>query len=421
MKAKYGGDEMTSRKATTINRRKLLATGAAGITTAVLYRPSVVRAAEEASASVGRQPWAAANSPITEYMMQNKLFEKHAEKQGYQLKVDWRDYPSAMPQVEAFVSNNLDLGMWGNTPIIRGIAAKQPWSILNVGEGHMRFVLATRPDSGIRNVQDLKGKTVGALLGGDPYNALSQILLYQLGSGDPKANDIKIVNTPTQAQAATVPTGLDAAVVIYPAFLKAQKDAGIVGIVNSYGTTEDHYKGPEGEGAGIQLPSVKKSPFYPDGYYLHRSMWMAQNKFLDKYPKLAVAFMSAQQEAVEALCKMDPGDVSQLVKKYWELPPDLGAKVWKDDVLYARKWVWSTRGDVSAVVATSKFMVAGGLIPQPTTWPQVTEAISKGAPLMEQAYEASGKVPDETAFTAKDVADLRGLPVWQHAQWPQEN
>jgi ABC-type nitrate/sulfonate/bicarbonate transport system substrate-binding protein len=403
-----------------LTRRKLLIAGAAGIGAAALSRPSIVRAAEEASVSVGRQPWAAANSPITEYMMQQKLFEKHAAKQGYQLKVDWRDYPSAMPQVEAFVSNNLDLGMWGNTPIIRGIAAKQPWSILNVGEGHMRFVLATRPDSGIRNVRDLKGKTVGALLGGDPYNALSQILLYQLGSGDPKANGIRIVNTPTQAQAATVPTGMDAAVVIYPAFLKAQKEAGIVGIVNSYGYTEDYYKGPEGEGAGIMLPSVKKSPFYPDGFYLHRSMWMAQNRLLEKTPKLAVAFMSAQQEAVEALCKMDPGDVSQLVKKYWELPPDLGAKVWKDDVLYARKWVWSTRGDISAVVATSKFMVAGGLIPQPTTWPQVTEAIVKGAPLMEQAYDASGKVPDQSAFTAKNVTDLRGLPVWQYSQWPQE-
>jgi ABC-type nitrate/sulfonate/bicarbonate transport system substrate-binding protein len=411
---------MTSRKTNTITRRGLLAAGAAGIGAVALYRPTIARAAEEASVSVGRQPWAAANSPITEYMMQQKLFEKHAAKQGYNLKVDWRDYPSAMPQVEAFVSNNLDLGMWGNTPIIRGIAAKQPWSILNVGEGHLRFVLATRPDSGIRNVQDLKGKTIGALLGGDPYNALSQILLYQLGSGDPKANGIKIVNTPTQAQAATVPTGLDAAVVIYPAFLKAQKDVGTVGIVNSYGYTEDHYKGPEGEGAGIQLPSVKKSPFYPDGYYLHRSMWMAQNKLLEKTPKLAVAFMSAQQEAIEALVKMDPGDVSQLVKKYWELPPDLGAKVWKDDVLYARKWVWSTRGDVSAVVATSKFMVAGGLIPQPTTWDQINEAISKGAPLMKQAYEASGSVPDESAFTAKDVADVRGLPVWEQSKWPQE-
>jgi ABC-type nitrate/sulfonate/bicarbonate transport system substrate-binding protein len=412
---------MTYRKGNSINRRTLLAAGAAGLGAAALYRPSIVRAAEEASVSVGRQPWAAANSPITEYMMQQKLFEKHAANQGYNLKVDWRDYPSAMPQVEAFVSNNLDLGMWGNTPIIRGIAAKQPWSILNVGEGHLRFVLATRPDSGIRNVQDLKGKTVGALLGGDPYNALSQILLYQLGSGDPKANGIKIVNTPTQAQAATVPTGLDAAVVIYPAFLKAQKDVGTVGIVNSYGYTEDYYKGPEGEGAGILLPSVKKSPFYPDGYYLHRSMWMAQNKLLEKTPKLAVAFMSAQQEALEALVKMDPGDVSQLVKKYWQLPPDLGAKVWKDDVLYARKWVWSTRGDVSAVVATSKFMVAGGLIPQPTTWDQIDEAISKGAPLMKQAYEASGKVPDEAAFTAKDVADVRGLPVWEQSKWPKED
>ena len=412
---------MTNRKGNSINRRTLLAAGVAGIGAAALYRPSVVRAAEEASVSVGRQPWAAANSPITEYMMQQKLFEKHAAKQGYNLKVDWRDYPSAQPQVEAFVSNNLDLGMWGNTPIIRGLAAKQPWSILNVGEGHLRFVIVTRSDSGIRNVQDLKGKTIGALLGGDPYNALSQILLYQLGSGDPKANGINIVNVPTQAQAATVPTGMDAAIVIYPAFLKAQKDLGTVGIVNSYGYTEDYYKGPEGEGAGILLPSVKKSPFYPDGYYLHRSMWMAQNKLLDKTPKLAVAFMSAQQEALEALVKMDPGDVSQLVKKYWELPPDLGAKVWKDDVLYARKWVWSTRGDVSAVVAASKFMVAGGLIPQPTTWDQINEAISKGAPLMQQAYEASGKVPDESAFTAKDVSDVRGLPVWEQSKWPKEN
>lgn len=412
---------MTNRKGNSINRRTLLAAGVAGIGAAALYRPSVVRAAEEASVSVGRQPWAAANSPITQYMMEQKLFEKHAAKQGYNLKVDWRDYPSAQPQVEAFVSNNLDLGMWGNTPIIRGLAAKQPWSILNVGEGHLRFVVATRSGSGIRNVQDLKGKTIGALLGGDPYNALSQILLYELGSGDPKANGINIVNVPTQAQAATVPTGMDAAVVIYPAFLKAQKDLGTVGIVNSYGYTEDYYKGPEGEGAGILLPSVKKSPFYPDGYYLHRSMWMAQNKLLDKTPKLAVAFMSAQQEALEALVKMDPGDVSQLVKKYWELPPDLGAKVWKDDVLYARKWVWSTRGDVSAVVAASKFMVAGGLIPQPTTWDQINGAISKGAPLMQQAYEASGKVPDESAFTAKDVSDVRGLPVWEQSKWPKEN
>ena len=103
--------------------------------------------------------------------------------------------------------------MWGNTPIVRLIAQNQPIQLLSVGEGHFRFVLATRKDSPIRNIADLKGKTVGALLGGDPYNVLSQMLRYELGNPDPKAFGITVVNTPTQAQAATIPTGMDAAVV----------------------------------------------------------------------------------------------------------------------------------------------------------------------------------------------------------------
>jgi ABC-type nitrate/sulfonate/bicarbonate transport system substrate-binding protein len=408
---------MTDRKSD-ISRRKLLTT-AAGLGATALFAPRIARAATEATVSVGRQPWAAGNSPLTQYMMNEKLFEKHAADLGYQLTVDWRDYPSAQPQVEAFISNNLDLGMWGNTPIIRGIGIKQPWSILTVGEGHLRFVIATRPDSGIRKVEDLKGKTVGALLGGDPYNVLSQILLYQLGDGDPKAHDITVVNIPTQAQAAAVPTGMDATVVGYPAFLKGQQEAGSVAIVNSFGYTEDHYEGPEGTGAGILLPSVKKSPFYPDGFYLHRSMWMTQNRLIDEHPKLLVAFMSAQQEAISALKKMDAGEVSKLVTEYWQLPPELGAKIIGDEVLFAREWVWSTQGDVGAVLETSKFMVAGGLIPQPLEWEQVIEASSKAAPLMKEAYDRTGSFPDEAAFTSTDAADVRGLPVWRQSEWSQ--
>jgi hypothetical protein len=51
-----------------------------------------------------------------------------------------------------------------------------------------------------------------------------------------------VVNTPTQAQAATMPTGMDAAILIYPAFLKAANEVGTVGIMNSFGYTESHYK-----------------------------------------------------------------------------------------------------------------------------------------------------------------------------------
>jgi ABC-type nitrate/sulfonate/bicarbonate transport system substrate-binding protein len=294
------------------SRRRFMT--AAGVASLTFAAPAIVRAQtrKPLKVSVGRQPWAAGNSPVTQYMIANKTFERFAADAGYDLTADYRDYPSALPMVEAFVSGNLDFGMWGNTPIVRLIGQNQPIQLITVGEGHFRFVLATRKDSPIRNIADLKGKTVGALLGGDPYNVLSQWLRFELGNPDPRAFNINIVNTPTQAQAATIPTGMDAAVLIYPAFLKANAEIGTVGIMNSFGYTESHYKGPEGEGAGILLPSVKKSPFYPDGYYLHRSFWIGGPNIIKNDPAVVTAFVLAQQDAVAKLSPMDPGQVSQL-------------------------------------------------------------------------------------------------------------
>ena len=394
---------------------------AAGAMSMALSAPSIVRAQgrKTMTVSVGRQPWAAGNSPVTAYMMQNKTFERYAADAGYNLTVDYRDYPSAAPMVEAFVSGNLQFGMWGNTPIVRLIAQRQPIQLLTVGEGHFRFVLATRKDSPIRNVADLKGKTVGALLGGDPYNVLSQMLRFELGNPDPKAFGITVVNTPTQAQAATIPTGMDAAILIYPAFLKAQKELGTVAIANSFGYTESHYKGPAGDGAGHLLASVKKSPFYPDGFYLHRSFWIGGAKLIQNEPGLATAFVRAQQEAVATLSKMDPGKVSQLAVKYWELPPDLGAKVVEDDVLFKRAWCWPTEGDAAALLETSKSMVDGKLIAKPLTWGEVKGAFAISAAPVKAAYEKTGAQPDLAGFSAKDAADLRGMPIWLMDRWAE--
>lgn len=390
---------------------------------AALAAPFVARAQgarQPIKISVGRIPWAAGNSPMTQYMMANKLFEKHAGELGYDLTVDWRDYPTAMPMVEAVVGNNIDLGMWGNTPIIRAISAGLPVSLMVVGEGHLRFVIATRKGSPIRTIQDLKGKTVGALLGGDPYNALSQMLRYELGSADPKANGIRIVNTPTLAQAAQVPTGMDASVAIYPAFLAAES-SGTVAVMNSFGYTEDYYDGPLGKGAGIMLPSVKNSPFYPDGYYLHRSFWLVRNAVAEQNPKVVVAFLTAQQEAVAALSAMDPGAVSQLVKDYWKLDAEQGAKAVKDDVLFARGWSWPTENDARAVLEVSKFLVDNKVIDKPLTWKQVKDSFTRTAPLVKQAYERSGSKPADAEFTRTDVGDLRGPPIWEMDRWGERS
>lgn len=401
-------------------RRRIVLNGLAGaVVGGTLSFPGIVRAqakGQPLKVAVGRIPWAAGNSPVTQYMINNKLFEKRAAEQGYDVTVDWRDYPTAMPMVEAVVGNNLDVGMWGNTPIISGISAGLPISLLCVGEGHLRFLIATRKGSPIRKVEDLKGKTIGVQLGGDPYNALTSILRYELGSPDPKDHGIKLVNTTTQAMSAQVPKGMDASCCIYPAFLAAQA-TGTVAIVNSFGYTEDYYEGPLGKGGGILIPSVKKSPFFPDGYYLHRSFWIANNALIDKHPKVVLAYLVAQEQAVNALTAMDPGAVSQLVKEFWKLDPEAGAKVVKDDVLFSRGWSWPTENDARAVLETSKYLVGSKMIEQPLTWAQVKGAFAKTAPLVKQAYEKMGSKPAAAEFTRTDVADLRGAPVWDMARW----
>lgn len=398
-------------------RRQLIVGGLGAAAALALPRMGRAQGRKALKVSVGRIPWAAGNSPMTQYMIQQKSFEKRAAEFGYDLTVDWREYPTALPMVEAMVGNNLDMGMWGNTPIIRGIASGLPISLMCVGEGHLRFLITTRRGSPIRNAQDLRGKTVGVSLGGDPQSALTQMLKFELGVQDvQKEAGIKYINMPTHAQAASVPTGVDATCTIYPAYLAAQA-SGTVAIMNSFGTTEDHYEGPAGKGAGILLPSVKKSQFFPDGYYLHRSFWILRNALAEQHPNVVVAFLMAQQESVAALTAMDAGAVSQLVKDYWKLDAEQGAKVVKDDVLFSRGWSWPTENDALAVLESSKYMVANKVIEQPLNWAQVKGAFQRTAPLVKQAYEKLGSKPAAGEFTRTDTKDLRGRPLWEMDKW----
>jgi hypothetical protein len=117
------------------------------------------------------------------------------------------------------------------------------------------------------------------------------------------------------------------------------------------------------------------------------------------------------------LSKEKPGDVALLVKKYWQLDAELGAKVVEDEVLFQRGWIWPTEGDAAAITEISQFMVQSRLIPKPLTWEQVENSFKKAVPLLQAAYDATGRVPPESAFTDKSAKDLRGPPAWQMDQW----
>lgn len=367
--------------------------------------------------SVGRQPFAAGNSPITEYMKENQTFEKMAEKLCYDVTVNYKDFPAAAPMVPAMIAGRLDFGMWGDTPTLTAVAQKQPLTIISVGEGHLRFLVATRKGSGITNLEGLKGKTVGVLLGGDPELAFLGMLKGVLGTSDTKALGIKMVNIPTQAAAATIPKGVDAAVVIYPALLKQQeKDKNVVAIANSYGLTEPGYDGKLGQGAGKAFPGAKDSPFAPEGFYTHRSMWLTRDALIKKDPAVVAAFLAAEQEACAALTKTDPGKVSDMVKKYWRLTPQDGAKVVKDELVFRRGFTWATHGDAVDLLKLSKVMAANKVIKAPLTWDELTANLAKGAAVTKQAYQASGSDPGPSHFKATSD-DARGAPSWDVKKW----
>jgi len=400
-----------------LSRRQLVLGAAALVAAPAWLRAQGSR--QPLKLSIGRIPWAAGNSPMTQYMIEHKLLEKRAAEYGYDLTIDWREYPTALPMVEAMVGNNLDIGMWGNTPIIRAIASGLPISPIVVGEGHLRFLITTRSGSPIRNVAQLRGKTIGVSLGGDPQSALTEMLKAELGVKDVmKEAGIRYVNMPTHAQAASVPTGVDATCTISPAYYAAQA-SGTVAIANSFGYTEDYYEGPLGKGGGILMPSVRKSQFFPDGYYLHRSFWIGRNTLIDQHPQAVTAFIVAQQEAVAALSAMDPGEVSQLVKQYWKLDAKAGAQVIKDDVLFSRGWSWPTEKDALAILASSGYMADNKQIQKPLSWETVRAQFQRVAPLVKQAYDKLGAQPDASEFLRTDVADLRGRPVWEIDQWSQ--
>ena len=372
---------------------------------------------KSASVSVGYQPFAAGNSPTVTYMKNHDLFQANAKKLCYDLNVSYNGYPAAAPMIPEMIAGRLDFGMWGDTPTINAVAQHQPLTIISVGEGHMAFVLVVRKDSGITNVRDLRNKTVGVTLGGDPELALLGMLKASFGTSDVSQLGIKLVNTPSPAIAATVPKGVDAAVAIEPAYLKQREtDKGVIAIANSYGYTEAGYHGRLGTGAGHEYPEAKNSVFAPQGTYAHRSMWLTRNSLIQKEPGVVSAFLAAEQQAVSALSKMKPEDVAKSVQADWKLTPADGATIVKNELLFSRGFSWATESDAATLSKISTIMKDNEIITSAVSYSDIENNMRQASAVAKTAYTLSGASPSMKAFD-KTNDDARGKPTWEIASW----
>ena len=367
---------------------------------------------------IGRIPAAQAMIPITEVMRAEGLIEQAGEELGLDIAAEWQDFPQGGAVRQALTSGQLDLGTVGNTPTLIGIAQNEPIRILSMAEGRVKFVVAMPADSSIRTPEDLQDKRVGLIQASDLQFFFDQTINSLFGTTSYDELGIEVVGLETLSQTASPPGGIDAVVATETSYLRGQLDGLLTGLLNSYGSTEEHYDGPLGEGAGIQLPAVQGSPYYPEGFYLHRNLWLVTETMADETPDAVVAFLIAEQRAVERLQDMDPTEVAALAQgqEYWNLDPEVGRQIWLNDLIHLRGWPWLTRGDLRAVVDQSELAAQSDLIESPLSWDQVKENISPIAPLAQQAWETIG-YPEESVFTATDTEDIRGLPVWQYEEW----
>jgi ABC-type nitrate/sulfonate/bicarbonate transport system substrate-binding protein len=365
---------------------------------------------------LGRFTQSIADSFVTRYMIDHQLVEQVGKEMDLDIKPEWTEFANGGAVVQALLAGQLDIGPAGIAPFMNQAVTNQRITPLLLATGTQKFVLVTHPEAPIHNLEDLKGKTVGTIVGSDLHFVLLYMLQSALGSPDPAANNIQLVNAQNAGQLASVPQGMDAAITTLTTFLRAQQDAGTVPVLNSYGYTESNYQGPLGEGAGIFIPDAEKSAFWPEGFYSNRGLVLASDDAIERNPQAVVAFLVAWQRALNELSKMTPEEVAATMEKDWGLTPDVGKQLVENELLTKRGWAYITEGDANVIWLTKKLMTESGALKEELTWDTLKGYFGKAAPLLQQAYEATDNAPAQDVFldTSKDN---RGHPAWQVDQW----
>jgi len=153
-------------------------------------------------------------------------------------KIQWQEFTSGPPLLEALNAGSIHIGGVGNTPPLFAAAAKGQFQAIEAATyGGTGDAIVVPKDSPIKSVADLKGKKIGVAEGSSAnYN-----LLAQLDKAGLKYDDVQVQNLqPADALAAFSSGHLDAWAIWEPFTSQAEQEAGArvlatgKGLVNGY-------------------------------------------------------------------------------------------------------------------------------------------------------------------------------------------
>ncbi|MBB4683339.1 ABC transporter substrate-binding protein [Amycolatopsis jiangsuensis] len=138
-------------------------------------------------------------------------------------RIEWSTFTSGPPLLEAASAGAIDLGRVGNTPPIFAAAAKAKISVVSVAKSNVeRETILVPPDSPLRDVGSLRGKTIAVAKGSSAHGQL----LNTLKKAGLSTKDVKLsFLQPSEAYAAFTQHEVDAWSIWDPYTAQAQLDA----------------------------------------------------------------------------------------------------------------------------------------------------------------------------------------------------
>jgi sulfonate transport system substrate-binding protein len=212
------------------------------------------------------------------------LLEKALTPLGY--SVDWREFPSGLPLLEALNGGSIDIGHSGDAPLLFAQAAGIPFQIFAASNPSPESTGVVVPqDSSIHTFAELRGKTMAFARGSSAHLVVAQLLARE---GMTFADIKPVYLEPPDARAAFEAKSVDSWAVWDP-FLAAAEVGGGRLIVN---------------GAGLNG---------------HREFYFGRAEFLNANPKIVDVVMAVLSETGKQ-AKEDPKATADFLAEKLGIP-----------------------------------------------------------------------------------------------------
>lgn len=215
-------------------------------------------------------------------LKESGYLEKNLKEKGY--KVEWREFSHGGTLLEGLFTGNIDFGHAADGSGITAQAGNKPFVYVGADKPNPEGIgLLVLKDSGIKNIQELKGKKVGVLKGGN-HHYLAMLAIEDAGL---KIDDVEWVYLQDASQLRT-------------AFETKAIDA--------LGTYDPFFAGAETDLDTINLTEGK------DYDYPNRTFYYANEKFNQQHPELVEVILDSIAKSDEWANKNKP-EVVKLVSK----------------------------------------------------------------------------------------------------------